>query len=73
MFPGIGILAAVSQVLQSFAYRHGATHQLAPFGYASLVVSLGVGKLVFAAVPDLYSKVGMAIIAAAGIAMVVRK
>jgi len=72
MFVGIGVIGAVGQVLQTVAYRHGTTHQLAPFGYASLVVSIGVGWLVFAAVPDGWSILGMAIIAGAGMATVVR-
>ena len=73
LFFGIGLLAAGAQVMQAFAYRHGTTHQLAPFSYASLVVAIGVGWLVFGAVPDAWSMVGMAIIAAAGVAMVVRR
>ena len=73
LFLGIGLLAAGAQVLQTLAYRHGTTHQLAPFSYASLVVSIGVGWLVFSAMPDGWSILGMAIIAAAGMAMILRR
>jgi len=73
LFLGIGLLAAGAQVLQTLAYRHGSTHRIAPFSYAALVVSIGVGWLVFRAVPDAWSIFGMSIIAAAGVAMVLRR
>jgi drug/metabolite transporter (DMT)-like permease len=73
LFAAIGLLAAGAQVLQTLAYRHGSTHRIAPYSYASLVVSIVVGWLVFRAVPDAWSILGMGIIAAAGVAMVLRK
>jgi drug/metabolite transporter (DMT)-like permease len=73
LFLGIGLLAAVAQILQTLAYRYGSTHRIAPFSYAALVVSIGVGWLVFRAVPDAWSILGMSIIAAAGVAMVLRR
>jgi len=73
LFLGVGLLAAVAHVLQTLAYRHGSTHRIAPFSYAALVVSIGVGWLVFRAVPDAWSIVGMSIIATAGVAMVLRR
>jgi drug/metabolite transporter (DMT)-like permease len=73
LFVAIGVLAAAAQVLQTLAYRYGSTHRLAPFSYAALVISIGVGWLVFRAVPDAASLAGMAIIAAAGVAMVLRR
>jgi len=72
LFLGIGLLGAAAQVMQVTAYRHATTHQLAPFSYASLVFSIGVGWLVFDAMPDGWSLLGMAIIAAAGVATVLR-
>jgi drug/metabolite transporter (DMT)-like permease len=72
LFAGVGVLAAGAQVLQTLSYRYGTTHQLAPFSYASLVVSIGVGWLVFHAVPDGWSILGMSIIVAAGVATVLR-
>ena len=73
LFGGIGLLAAGAQVLQTLAYRYGSTHRVAPFSYAALVVSIGVGWLVFRAVPDVWSILGMSIIAIAGLAMVLRR
>ena len=73
LFLGIGLLAAVAQILQTLAYRYGSTHRIAPFSYAALVVSIGVGWLVFRAVPDAWSILGMSIIATAGVAMLLRR
>jgi drug/metabolite transporter (DMT)-like permease len=73
LFCAIGVLAAGAQVLQTLAYRYGTTHHVAPFSYASLVVSIGVGWLVFGAVPDGWSLFGMLVIAAAGVAMVLTR
>ena len=73
LFLGIGLLAAGAQILQTLAYRYGSTHRIAPFSYAALVVSIGVGWLVFRAIPDTWSLLGMSIIAAAGVAMVLRR
>jgi drug/metabolite transporter (DMT)-like permease len=72
LFAGVGVLAAGAQVLQTLSYKYGTTHQVAPFTYASLVVSIGVGWLVFHAVPDGWSILGMSIIVAAGVASVLR-
>ena len=73
----VGVLVwpdrVLAQVLQTLAYRYGSTHRIAPFSYAALVVSIGVGWLVFRAVPDAWSILGMSIIAAAGVAMVLRR
>ena len=73
LFLGIGLLAAGAQILQTLAYRYGSTHRIAPFSYAALVVAIRVGWLVFRAVPDTWSLLGMSVIAAAGVAMVLRR
>ena len=73
LFLGIGLVASLAQVLTAQAYRHGTTHHVAPFSYASLVMSIGVGWLVFGAVPDGWSITGMAVIALAGVATVLRR
>jgi drug/metabolite transporter (DMT)-like permease len=73
LFLGIGVLSASAQVLTVRAYRHGTTHQVAPFSYLSLVVAIGVGWLAFGAVPDGWSMTGMAIIGLVGIVTVLRR
>lgn len=73
LFAGIGALAALAQVLQTLAYRHGTTHQIAPFSYLSVVVSVFVGWIAFGAIPDGWSIAGMAIIVAAGVGAALRR
>lgn len=73
LFVALGVVVAGVQVLQTQAYRHGTTHVVAPFSYASLVVSVWIGAVVFGAVPDGWSVLGMAVIAGAGVAMMWRK
>jgi drug/metabolite transporter (DMT)-like permease len=73
LFLAIGVLAAAAQVMQAFAFRHGSSHLLAPISYASLPVAIVVGWGAFGALPDGWSLAGMAVIAAAGIATLLRK
>ncbi|MGB7304142.1 MAG: DMT family transporter [Burkholderiaceae bacterium] len=70
MFLAIGVLASAATLLQTLSYRYGTTHVVAPFGYSSLIVAIGLGWAVFGSVPDQLSVLGMVVIAAAGIAMV---
>ena len=70
LFVALGAIVAGVQVLQTQAYRHGTTHVIAPFTYVGIVNSVWLGWLVFGAVPDAWSFVGMAVIAGAGVAMV---
>lgn len=69
----IGILAAAPQFVQTIAHRLGTTHQVAPFGYLSLVFAIILGWVVFGNVPDLWSFLGMAMITVAGLALVFKK
>jgi drug/metabolite transporter (DMT)-like permease len=73
MFLAIGLLAAAAQFVQTIAYRLGTTHQVAPFSYLSLVFAVILGWAVFGNVPDLWSYLGMAMIAAAGLVLVFKK
>ena len=69
LFGGIGLIAAASQLLQALTFRLRSTHVVAPFSYASLLVSVALGYWVFGALPDAASMVGMAIIVGAGLLM----
>ena len=73
LFAGIGALAALAQVLQTLAYRHGTTHQIAPFAYLSVIVSVFVGWAAFGAIPDGWSIAGMAVIVVAGVGAALRR
>ncbi|HYD32039.1 MAG TPA: DMT family transporter [Azospirillaceae bacterium] len=63
----IGVVSTVGQWLLILAYRHGDASVLAPFSYIQLIWSAGLGYLVFAAVPDRWTFVGAAVIAASGL------
>lgn len=73
LFVALGVIVAGVQVLQTRAYRYGTTHVIAPFTYVCIVVTTGVGWVVFDVVPDGWSFVGMAVIAGAGVAMAWRR
>ena len=54
-----------------WAYRSGAVEAVAPFAYASSVWALIAGLVVFHTLPNALALCGIALIAAAGVAMVV--
>ncbi len=63
----IGLTSTLAQWLLIQAYRYGDASVLAPFSYIQLVWSTAAGYIVFAAVPDLWTFVGMGVIVASGI------
>jgi len=63
----IGVASTMAQWLLILAYRYGDASVLAPFSYIQLVWSTAAGYLVFAAVPDGWTFVGMAVIVASGV------
>lgn len=65
----LGTIASTGQYLVILAYRHAAASLLAPFSYAQLIWSTAAGWLVFGAWPDSWTLLGVAVIAASGLAM----
>ncbi len=63
----LGLLASVGQSIVVVAYRHAPASVLAPFSYAQLVWAGFAGWLVFGNLPDRWTLVGAAIIAASGV------
>jgi drug/metabolite transporter (DMT)-like permease len=63
----LGVLASAGQSIVVTAYRHAPASVLAPFSYAQLVWAGFAGWLVFGALPDRWTLVGAAIIAASGV------
>jgi drug/metabolite transporter (DMT)-like permease len=63
----LGVLASVGQMVVVLAYRHAPASVLAPFSYAQLVWAGIAGWLVFGNLPDHWTLVGAAIIAASGV------
>jgi drug/metabolite transporter (DMT)-like permease len=68
-----GLLGGVGQVLLTSSYRHADASVIAPFEYASMLLALGVGFLVFGEVPTLPMLAGAAIIILAGVLIIWRE
>ena len=64
LLASIGALTTFAQVFSIFAWRIGETTAVAPFIYAQLLLAALVGYLLFAEVPDIWTGVGAAVIAA---------
>jgi drug/metabolite transporter (DMT)-like permease len=62
----MGLTYAAAQLLMILAYRSGEASLLAPFTYAQLLTSTLLGYVVFAAVPDGATLVGMGVIVLSG-------
>ncbi len=69
MLAGTGGLMVSGQLLFMAAMRLRETAFVAPFSYATLVFAFGIGIVVFAETPDMWSYVGAVAIAASGIAV----
>jgi len=73
MLVGAGIAGGIGQILLTDSYRHADVSVVAPFEYVSLLLSIGVGYVVFRDVPSLEMLVGSLIVVAAGIFIIVRE
>ncbi len=63
----MGLVATTAQFLVVLAYRATPASVLAPFTYCQLITSGLLGAVFFGGVPDLWTLVGAAVIAASGI------
>ena len=63
----IGAISTIGHWFLILAFRHADASLLAPFAYAQLIWASIFGYLVFQAVPDVWTYVGAAIIAASGL------
>jgi drug/metabolite transporter (DMT)-like permease len=59
-----GLLGGVGQILLTSSYRHADASVIAPFEYASMLLALGIGYLLFDEVPTVTCWCGAAIIIA---------
>jgi len=69
MIASLGIYGGTGHFLLIGAYRHATASTLAPLGYVQLIWATLIGWLVYDALPDAMAFAGMAIIAAAGVAL----
>lgn len=70
---GAGITGGIAQILLTECYRHADMSVIAPFEYTSLLLSLVIGYTIFADIPTMEMLAGGALVAAAGIFIVVRE
>jgi drug/metabolite transporter (DMT)-like permease len=70
---GIGISGGLGQMLFTDSYRYAPASFLAPFDYMSMLWAFLLGYWVFGEVPTAYVIGGAAIVAAAGIFVILRE
>ena len=68
-----GLLGGVAQIFLTASYRHADASVVAPFDYASMILALAIGWLVFAEVPTLTMLAGATLIVGAGIVIIWRE
>ncbi|MEM6942461.1 MAG: DMT family transporter [Pseudomonadota bacterium] len=68
-----GLLGGVAQIFLTESFRHGDASLIAPFEYASMVMSLAIGWFVFAEVPRNETLTGAVLVIAAGLVVIWRE
>ncbi|PVA10801.1 EamA family transporter [Pelagivirga sediminicola] len=68
-----GVFGGMAQIFLTLSYRYADASIVAPFDYASMVFALGIGYFIFDEVPTAAMLIGAALIAAAGIAIILRE
>ncbi len=68
-----GLFGGVAQIFLTLSYRYADASIVAPFDYASMIFALGIGYFIFDEVPTGPMLLGAALIAAAGIAIILRE
>ena len=68
-----GVLGGVGQILHTSAYRYADASVIAPFEYASIVLAIAIGYVVFSEVPSGTTLLGVSIVIAAGIFIIWRE
>lgn len=70
---GAGIAGALTQFFLTASYRYAHVTVIAPFDYASLLLSIAVGFVIFAEIPTANMLAGALIVVAAGIFIIYRE
>lgn len=68
-----GILGGIGQIFLTASYREADASLVAPFDYASMIFSLGIGFFIFAEVPSGTMITGAALVVTAGILIIWRE
>jgi drug/metabolite transporter (DMT)-like permease len=70
---GVGLLGGIGQGLMTSAYRFADASVIAPFDYASMLLAIIIGYVIFAEVPTLTTLAGAALIVVAGVLIIWRE
>ncbi len=70
---GAGIFGGIGQILLTESYRHADMSVIAPFEYASLLLSIIVGYVLFRDVPTIEMLVGGVIVVGSGLFIIYRE
>jgi drug/metabolite transporter (DMT)-like permease len=73
MLIAAGILGGIGQVLMTSAYRYADVSLIAPFEYASMLLSIVIGYVFFAEAPTATTLGGAALIILAGVIIILRE
>lgn len=70
---GVGFWAAISHLCMTWALKFAPSTTLAPLQYFEIVVSVALGYLIFADLPNLMTAAGIAVIVASGLYVIHRE
>lgn len=73
MLVASGLVGGVAQIMLTSAYRFAPASLVAPFDYASILVAMALGYLVFRDVPTAQMLIGSAIVVGAGLLIIWRE
>ena len=68
-----GVLGGVGQLALTAAYRYGEASLIAPFDYASMLLAIGIGLVIFDEVPRATTLLGAAVVILAGAIIIWRE
>ena len=68
-----GLLGGVGQIFMTLSYRHADASVIAPFEYASMLLSLLIGYFAFGEVPTLVMIGGASLVILAGVIIILRE
>lgn len=70
---GAGIFGGIGQILLTESYRHADMSVIAPFEYASLILSIVVGYVFFRDIPTIEMLIGGVIVVSSGLFIIYRE
>lgn len=70
---GAGIFGGIGQIMLTESYRHADMSVVAPFEYASLILSVAIGYVIFHDVPTIEMLIGGAIVVGSGLFIIYRE